>query len=807
VIVEGQIALDWRDDTFRLRVYDHSLPVAVRAWPMLLGRMLDWAQSERGANPGTVAELTQELSECERVAAAPEPANAHESATRRNVEYGVRERFAAWVKATPHAKRWVARLLEEYRGDPGLPRVQRLLEAQYYRLAFWRNAAYAINYRRFFDINDLAALRVEIPRVFTAVHETVLRLIREGVVSGLRVDHPDGLYDPAQYFRRLQDSCASAARVAPKGLGLRIPDESAPFLIVAEKILEDGETLRPDWPIHGSTGYDFMNQASHVFIVPEHEHDMVSFYRTLNTYPNDPTDLLYECKAFVIEEFFGGEMDRLTRRLRPLLPPPWPREDAVRGALTAAIAAFPVYRSYITGKPLDPEDRSHVDLAIHEAQRRAPDHHDLLEQMRRVLTLSGEAGDSGDAVRFVAAFQQLTGPVMAKGMEDTALYRYFPLISLNTVGGGPTHFGQTVEAFHAANLRRRETHPFSLLASSTHDTKRSEDVRARINTLSEVPDLWISTVKRWMSMNAPHRRRVRGAPVPDPNEEYLLYQTLVGAWPLGGTAGPGWAEFPERMHAYAEKALREAKVHTSWTMPRPEYEEAVSAFLTSLLDTSGKNPFPADVERFLEPVVRAGFYNALGRTVLKIASPGVPDFYQGTELWDFSLVDPDNRRPVDFRPRGKMLQELDKRATKHRDALTDELMATPEDGRIKLYITSQMLRLRRAHRDLFTTGAYVPLTTDGLARNHALAFARTEDERRMVAVVSRFHLMLAGRQRPVGDAWHDTALCLPAEWSGARFRDLFTGLKHIPAPHGDGARLPLADVFRHMPVALLERIP
>jgi (1->4)-alpha-D-glucan 1-alpha-D-glucosylmutase len=800
VIAAGQIALAWHEGALRLRVYDQHLPICLRAWPLVLRPLAERAEAEAGARDLRVVALRAMLADCEREAASPRAEPGPTPAVS-----ALRERLRDWAERSPRAQDWLEDVLAGFRGEAGLDALPPVLLAQHYRLAFWRHAAHSVNYRRFFDINDLAGLRVEVPRVFEAVHGTILRLIEAGCITGLRVDHPDGLHNPPGYIREVQARCAKAAAASPERIGLRMPGAEAPFYIVVEKILGPDEALREDWPVHGTTGYEFLNQASHVFIVPEHERAFKTFYRRFITFRGDTTDLLHECKRLVLEEHFRAELERLARRLAGLFPAPAPPQSALRGALTELIAAFPVYRGYVNGRPVRDEDRLHIEQARQEAERRNPHIRDLLERLGALLSLAGEDELLPGQLEFVAAFQQLTGPVMAKGLEDTALYRYFPLISTNTVGGAPGRFGLTAEQFHEANRLRQKRHPFGLSATSTHDTKRSEDVRARINALSEIPQAWMEAVERWMAMNGPRLMRIRGEPAPDPNEEYLLYQTLAGAWPLGGTGGSDWAEFPERIRAYMIKALREAKVHTSWAEPNAQYEIAVGQFAEALLTPRPDNPFPADMEAFLAPVMRAGLWNALSRTVLKVASPGVPDFYQGTELWDFSLVDPDNRRPVDFSLRKEMLAALERDAAAGAELLVDGLLRSPEDGRIKLYVTSRLLRLRARARELFTTGAYLPLAAEGAAARHVIAFARAEGARRALVATGRFFLALAGAALPVGEGvWSGTALRLLPGWEERRFRDIFTGRILTPLTRGGLARLSMADLFGHLPVTLLE---
>ena len=814
----------WRRG-FALDVYGLLLPLAPETWPAILRPLLARLGRQRALADADLAELKALTRALAPRPPATEPGyRARKAVARRTA------RLLGQPAARPHVAATLARLA----GRPGRPasfdRLQGLLDAQHYRLLHWRLAPARSNYRRFFDINDLAALRMERPEVFRATHRKLFALIAAGAVQGLRIDHPDGLRDPGEYFRRLQAGCARAlGRKAGRG------GRGPAFYVVAEKILERDERLPADWPVAGTTGYEAAVRLNGLFVRTRNGAAFRALTARLTGAAPDFAAEVVRAKRMLIRQTFAADWRRVMRALREAAAHDRHARDLPGAALEAAAADaaanLPVYRTYVSARGASAADRAVVQRTLGPlAPGGTRGQQGARTFLARVWLLDFPRGATPALQRawetFTWRWQQFTGPLMAKGLEDTALYRVVPLASLNDVGGGPEPFGDEPADLHRWLAERQTRHPGGLTAGSTHDSKRSEDVRARLNALSEIPGPWERAVKRWQQLNTPHRATVSGRTVPDAAEELFCYQTLVGAWPLGGRGDPAWAGeggpgFPERMAAYLLKAQREAKVHTNWTSPNAAHEKAMGAFLAALLADGPGNPFPADLERFLAPVARAGLFNSLAQTVLRVTVPGVPDVYQGTELWDFSLVDPDNRRPVDFGRRRRALRALKRRAAADPAGLAAELLAVPEDGRIKLYVLHRALALRRRAVALFGEGAYLPLEATGRRAGHIFAFARCLPEsvpagrrapRAAIVAVARFTMALGAPRAPVGRAvWGDTALRLETPEGevlpAGAWRDVLTGAEHRPRRARGGERLPLATVFRHLPLAVLESVP
>ena len=816
VLENKEIQVVFERGQFQVALYGRLLPLGPRTWRMLIEPALTKLRDSLGATHEYVTELESILTALNHLPGETETDEAKVRERLREKEI-VKRRLCGLVEASPESGEAIQSALVEMNGQKGDPhsfdRLERLLDAQPYRLSYWRVAMDEINYRRFFDINDLAAIRPEDPEVFSAIHALIFNLVKEGRVSGLRVDHPDGLFDPEKYFRFLQDACKAQASSALNGTG---NGGGRSFYVVAEKILMRNESLRTSWPIEGTTGYDFLNWVNGLFVNRTKEKAFQHLYHRFTGWSEPFPQLASDSKRLILQVAMSSELNVLARKLDHISEQHrWSRDftlESLRDALREVFATFPVYRTYARSddNELDQEDRRHVLSAIRDAKKRNPAlSSSVFDFIQSVLLLEHPEGidtqQRAERQAFVTRFQQLSAPVMAKGLEDTSFYRYYPLASLNEVGGSPDRFGIPVSTFHRRNAIREELWPHSMNATSTHDTKRGEDVRARINVLSEMPKEWYAAIRRWGRTNRTLKTLVDGAPAPDANEEYLLYQTLVGTWPLLDMDAAQHGAYVKRIQAYMQKAVHEAKTHSSWINPNAEYDKAIDDFIERVLERAGDNAFLEDFRQFQGPVARAGMWNSLSQLTLKIASPGVPDFYQGTELWSFHLVDPDNRQPVDYELRRRMAQKLCVESEKDPGGLLCRLANKPCDGAIKLYVTTRALRFRREHGELFAGGSYLPLSAKGNRGNNVIAFARVFGEQTILALAGRFFLRLCNSHgNPWGEqTWGNTSVILPKKTHSRRFRDVLSGqIVETQACSGEQA-LPLAKVFALAPVALL----
>jgi (1->4)-alpha-D-glucan 1-alpha-D-glucosylmutase len=772
VLERGELQVGFQEGTFYVLYGERRLPIAPGTYRYLLHVALENLAEYK--HDVFYAELQSILTALEYLPKRTEtdPKRIAERAREKEI---IKRRLERRCAEAPQVQHAIEKALAQINGNPGKPRsfdkLDELLNAQSYRLAFWRVAAEEINYRRFFDVNDLAAIRVELPKVFDGVHRLVLDLVGRGAVTGLRIDHPDGLYLPREYFAKFQQRSA-------KALGIGVPRDGRTIFMVAEKILTSSETLRKEWPVHGTTGYDFANQLTQLLVDSSAETAITKTFHRFIGHSVPFGHLLYAKKLLVMKlalandvDVLGNLLDRLSERNR------WYRDftlEALSRTVRETIACFPVYRTYVEpGQPVTEEDRQIVERAIAVAKRRNPAMEEsIFNFLRDVLLLRSpqDLNAEGRAAhaQFILKFQQTTGPVMAKGLEDTLFYIYNRLAALNEVGGEPQHFGLSVEEFHQRNLDRERDWPATLLATSTHDTKRSEDVRARIVAISEIPERWHRALQRWGTANQRWKRMVNDLEAPDANEEYLLYQTLLGTWPMQATGEPepvSAAEYVERIQAYMTKALKESKINTSWIQPNEEWDFAMHDFIARILDPSPGNKFLPIFLPAAKEIARLGAINSLTQTVLKLTSPGVPDIYQGTEIWDYSLVDPDNRRPVDYELRREVLKSLS-------SATPGELMQSWPDGRIKMFLIKHLLRLRRAHPDLFERGEYLPLHTNGTFAESCVSFVRRVDNNWIAISAPRFSSRIGFP--PIGEVWQDTAVQLPETLVLEKAHDLFT---------------------------------
>jgi len=841
VLHAGQLQLGYQAGAFTLHYFEHRFPISPCSYVRVLEHRLPELEHVLGKDALPFLEFQSIATGVRHLPSLTEtdPERRQERLREKQV---VKRRLAALTESCAEVRDFLAANLVVFNGTPGDARsfdlLDDLVNAQAYRLAFWRVAADEINYRRFFDINELAALNMERPEVLAETHRLIFRFLREGKVNGLRIDHPDGLYDPQQYLERLQEHfIAERARAkfdAEPDDGTRWEQLEEPLMqeiqarrrrgdwlqrplyVVVEKILGKGEPLPEVWPVHGTTGYEFLNAVNGAFVDGSHATVFTRFYQQWTGMDPSVRPLVYESKRLIMQVALSSELHMLAHQLSRLAEKDRSSRDftfnSLRHALREIIASFPVYRSYIRDAEVLPRDRVYVEKALLRARRQnaaiSSNLFDFVQDM--ILLRCSELATPdyrAEQLRFVGKFQQVTSPVMAKGVEDTAFYVYNRLLSLNEVGGEPEQFGLLPSALHDANRDRQAHWPRALSTTATHDTKRGEDVRARLNVLSEVPVEWRKALTRWARINKRHLVSIEDGDVPDRNEEFLIYQTLVGAWPSGAMTGEALAEFRCRIQEYVQKAIHEAKSHTSWINPNPAYDEAMRKFVGNILDEKHGKRFLEDLPRFVERISNLGYCNSLGQTLLKIVSPGVPDTYQGTELWDLSLVDPDNRRPVDYAKRRAILADLQTRTQGDGpfDDLARELCATVQDGRIKLHVTWKSLTCRRTHPGLFAEGEYLPAEVLGSKADHVIALVRRLGMARAIAAVPRLVARLAPPTGlPLGEAvWLDTIVVLPGLAPGQQCRDEFTGALLTTFDHSGRAALRAADLFARFPVALL----
>ncbi len=789
VLQRGEIALEAPNGVPRVRYFEHHLPLDPSTMFGVLSDALARCRQALHREHPACSDLTDIAQSLRRLPRRNSRVAAAVARRRDSVPLilaRLRE-VAARVPPAAAALDGAARAFGD--GAEGSSRLRRLLDAQVYRLVHWRRAAREINYRRFFDVNDLVALHMEDPEVFAQTHALVLAWRRQGWVDGYRIDHPDGLLDPLGYFQRL--------------VAAAFPEHPFPPPVYLEKILSDGEQLRAEWPVAGTTGYDFLNQVEGLFIDPPGYEAVEADYRRVIRQPLEFPAIARQGKRLVLETGLSAGVRRLADRLLDLPRQSHPaavitRQDLVR-AIVETIVALPVYRTYVDGRSPTPapEDLRLLEGAIADARIRGRSGAAALDLLAEALL--------GHESAVCRRFQQLSGPATAKGIEDTAFYAYAPLLSRNEVGGGPqASLVQAEAVFHRANALRAARWPGGMLAVTTHDTKRTADVRARLDVLSEIPAEWADRVRLWRTLNLPHKRTIRGRRVPEPATVHHILQAMVGVWPLTPLGVGDLEALRERIQGYMVKAVREAKLRTTWTDPDEGYEEALRADVEALLAPDRSPRFLDELERFVARISRAGLWNALSRTALHLASPGVPDLYQGDELWTFALVDPDNRRPVDFAHRRWLLEDVERGMAGglgSRSEYLTELVAKPEDGRLKLHVIRAALAARKARPDAFRSSTYVPLEASGPSAGRVIAFGRGDGMERLVAAVPRFLAghVLNGNGPTDKVIWDGTDLPLPADWP-SRWTCVLSG-RSLHSDPGRGLRT--ADLFGILPVALL----
>jgi len=796
---------------FDVSYFEHRFPVDPRDYPRILQRCADPLAASLGEQKPDLLDFQSLIAAFSHLPARQEISKDRIAERNRDKEIHKR-RLAELCSRSPEIVACVLRVVTSINGNPADPasfeELHELIKAQTFRLANWRVASDDVNYRRFFDTNDLAAIRMENEAVFEATHRLVLSLMKDGKVDGLRLDHPDGLYDPTEYFDHLQRSLAIATN-NPSDPG------NEPRYVVIEKILTGSERLPLKWPVCGTTGYDFSNLVNGLFVDPSAGMRLERIYRNFLGDEIEIDDLFYRCRKLIVRVALASELNVLANQIARIALAKRRTCDftlnGLRDALTEVVASFPVYRTYVTAAGTSEMDVRYIHSAIASAKWRSPaadtSIFDFIGEVLLTRIAQGQDPAYQNAViTFAMKFQQLSSPVMAKGLEDTAFYRYNRLVSLNDVGSDLHRFGTTTAEFHLANQDRQRDWPNTMLATSTHDSKRSEDVRARINVLSEMPGLWRLRLRDWKRFNRRHKRPVNDTLAPSLNDEYLLYQTLVGAWPLEPlTDANAWRIFSERIEAYMLKAIREAKENTSWINRNTEYEATVSTFVKALLTPGAKNRFLADFLPFQQRVARIGLWNSLAQTLLKLTCPGVPDIYQGNDLWDFSLVDPDNRRSVDYALRQQLFQSFHESENGPDAFSTYGLMETPNDGRLKLYLVWNALRFRQQYSDLFQNGEYLPIAVEGVKANHVVAFARKSKNTTALIVVPRqiAGLLSDSGSPPIGpQIWQDTHLVLPFRSGSEKYRNAFTGEVLEVLGHDGNALIDVSAIMAKFPVAL-----
>jgi len=807
----GELKLTFQDGRFYLQYFDSSFPIAPRSYCEILSRSADRLKTLHGEESATYQEYAGIL-ESLRSLTSGDRRSGDTVADRRLRLETARTRLDSLVKANAEIAALIEENLQSFNGIPGdaasVSDLERLSAQQNYKLAYWRNINESINYRRFFTIADLVGLRVEDPVVFEATHGYLLRLISKGPFTGLRIDHIDGLRDPYAYLTKLQE------RLTPSETAQRSADANT-YLIV-EKILARQEWLPSDWPVSGTTGYDYLNYANGVSVDRDGAIRMAEIYAQFTGSKEKFVDVLYEKKKLVMNSLLAVEMRSLGRQLAELAAQDryareLPRLQLIE-SLSEVTACLSIYRTYIRNLEIPDLAASYIHEALDGARRRAPHIATacfdfvqevlLLQNLPHVL-----AGQREARLAFVMRWQQFTGPIVAKGMEDTALYVYHPLLSLNEVGGTPEPSDvSSREEFLSVLKARAERWPYSLNASTTHDTKRSEGVRARINVLSEMPDEWGSHLALWSELNLRHKTEVGGRPAPDRNEEYFFYQTLLGAWPL---ECQGCETFRERLQAHLVKATREAMVHTRWTRPNQAHEEALRNFVARILSSDAED-FLRDFRPFQKKIAYWGMINSLAQVMIKIGAPGGADFYQGSELWDFRLVDPDNRGVVDFAARTAMLENLRDQPSNNLREMIHDLIENWHDGRLKLFLIQKALCWRRENAKLFHEGKIVPLQTSGDHSENVVAFLRQREDKFVLVATPRWISKLSGEaERRQSEPswkhldWKNTAVVLPPG-APSNWLNIAAG---TTLECGAGRRDLRADsLFRDFPVAFFHAV-
>lgn len=810
---ELKVIFEPRGGNFTLHYFEHYFPLDPRSYAVILNYQSTSTGTLQTQHPADFSELQSLITAFSHLPEHHETGSQKITERERDKEF-YKRRLAEMCARNPAVLAYLQDIVHELNGRPGtaasFDALHELIKAQAFYLAYWRVAADDINYRRFFDVNELAGLRMGQPEVFAATHRLIFDLVAQRKIHALRIDHPDGLNDPGQYFSRLQHTLAQRLDAGA------IAANAKPFYLLIEKILARNEHLPAGWPIHGTTGYHFANLVNWLFVDPQGETPLTKTYAAFIGEHLAFDAVLYRAKKLIMKVTLASELNVLVGELGRIAQASRQTCDftlhSLRDALMEVVACFPVYRTYITADTVSDDDRRYIETAIAEARKRTQAADLSVFDFVRDAMLTTLAQGKPEAYRqsvlvFAMHMQQFTSPVMAKGMEDTSFYIYNRLVSLNEVGGDPRIFGIGVAEFHAANQDTAAHWPHTLLATCTHDTKRSNDVRARIDVLSEIAGEWRTHLTRWHRLNQPISQMQDGMPVPSPNDEYLLYQTLLGIWPLTAPTPEERDALCRRVQQYMLKVVREAKTLSSWIHPNLAYEAGLKKFIAALFDPKISRRFHKDFDTLHPRIAWCGMLNSLAQLILKLSVPGVPDIYQGDELWEFSLVDPDNRRPVDYSLRRALLNQLSQmHSAGDGEAHLGELLRSMPDGRIKLYVLWRLLDLRRRYEALFRDGEYIALRVQGQHAAHICAFARRSESRLIIVIVQRLVCALGAWQGdlPIGGRWGKTWIETPMLAFRSSGENIFTGRHVAVGKNADSIGLSAQEVFAIAPFSVLD---
>jgi (1->4)-alpha-D-glucan 1-alpha-D-glucosylmutase len=780
---KGELQLQYSENGLSINYYQLRLPIKIESYLTVLTLNLDELRRKLGRNHPDFIKLLGVLYALRYIPSGQEPTERYDQ-----ISFIKQVLWELWQN-NQEIHDFIENNIKICNGQVGKPEsfnlLDKLLSEQFFRLSFWKVGNEELNYRRFFTINDLICTRVEEAKVFAYTHDLILQLTAEQVFTGLRIDHIDGLYDPANYLERLRE---------------KAPDT----YILVEKILELTEQLPNNWHSQGTTGYDFLNYVNGIFCQRQNVNKFNHLYGEILGYSPDYESLVQMKKRLIVSKHLAGDIDNLANLLKTIADRYRYASDftlyGLKAALTEIMVLFPVYRTYVSKNGVSNADRQYIERAIALAKKNAPLFLNELNFVKKFLLLEFDEHlsetDINQWLYLTQRWQQFTGPLMAKGVEDTVMYHYNRLLALNEVGGDPAKFGISLEEFHEFNQSRLQNFPHSLNATATHDTKRGEDLRARLNVLSEIPELWQEYLYNWQNINDTHLTTVNDELAPDTNDQYFLYQTLIGAFPFGAID----EEFVNRIKEYMIKAIREAKVHTGWLEPALEYENACLNFIDKILAREPDNSFLSSFISVCQKIQHYGVFNSLAQTLIKMTAVGIPDFYQGTELWDLSLVDPDNRRPVDFPQRQIWLAEIAEGCHTDILGLMADLLNNYANGRVKLFLIYRCLQARNLYPEVFQRGEYIPLSPVGSLREHLVTFARQFQNNTVIAIAPRFFTsLIKEKELPLGEnIWQETRVNLPANTLNCQWLDIISG-RVIKAEN----TLWLREVLQNFPVALL----